>query len=93
MKLCVPVTDVFRSRREVLLPIVSAVSFKEPSEEVFPSKAHFLECSYNIADVEFSRKVEESGFLDALCSGKYERVALPHPGRFEQDWHHSNRRS
>jgi len=75
MYLCVPVTDVFRSRSDTLLPIVNAVSFKYPSDEVFPGKAHFLECSYNIADVAFHAKLEQSGLLDALRSGKYESFA------------------
>lgn len=75
LKLCVPLTGVFRSCAAKLLPIVSAVSFKEPSEEYFPSKAHFLECSYSIADVAFSAKLESSGLLDAVRSGKYESFA------------------
>jgi len=75
MYLCVPVTDVFRVRSSVLLPLVSAVSFKYPSFEVFLGKAHFLECSYNIADIDFRAKLQQSGLLDALRSGKYESFA------------------
>ena len=75
MKLCVPVTDVFRSRKNILLGMVSAVSFKDPSDEIFISKAHFLECSYKIADQEFPNQLEKSGILQALDSGKYESFA------------------
>ena len=75
MKLCAPLTDTFRSRSNILLPMVGAVSFKEPSEEVYPGKIHFLECSYNIADLEFASKLEKSGLLAALRSGKYESFA------------------
>ncbi len=75
MNLCVPLTNVFRSCAHRLLPIVVAVSFKEPSDEYFPGKAHFLECSLNIADVDFPANVERMGLLDALRSGKYESFA------------------
>ena len=75
VKLCVPVTDVFHSRRDVLLSIVDAVSFKKPSDEIYAGKAHFLECSYNIADVDFPAKLQQSGLLNALRSGKYESFA------------------
>jgi hypothetical protein len=62
-------------REELLLPLVSAVSFKAPGEEQFPGKRHFLECSLNIADADFSSKMEASGLLNALRSGKYESFA------------------
>lgn len=75
ISLCIPVTDVFRSRSEKLLPLVGAVSFKEPSSEVYIGKAHFLESGNNIADLELASKLKKSGFLEALQSGKYESFA------------------
>ena len=71
MKLCVPLSDAFRSRQEVLLPLVDAVTFKQPGGEVFPSKELFLESSFNIADPDFPAKLDTAGILEALRSGKY----------------------
>ena len=71
MRLCVPITEAFRSRSETLLPLVDAVSFKGPSEEFYPGKTHFLESSYRIADVGFRGQMEGSGCIAALRSGKY----------------------
>ncbi len=75
MKLCVPLSDAFRSRQEALLPLVDAVSFKQAGEEEFPSKELFLEPSFNIADPEFPMKLEAARILGALRSGKYASFA------------------
>lgn len=75
MKLCVPVTDVFHSRKDALLPLVAAVSFKSLGNERFPGKAHFLECSLNVADLDFAAKAMAAGLLAALESGDYESFA------------------
>jgi len=74
-KLCIPVSDLFRSHPEAFLSLVAAVSFKQPCGEVYPDKAQFLECSYNIADQDFEDKLIRSGLLEALQSGKYEAFA------------------
>jgi uncharacterized protein len=75
LKLCIPVSDVFRSQENQLLPLVDAVSFKKPSPVKYGSKAHFLETSFNIGSADFSRQMEESRTLQALMSGKYESFA------------------
>ena len=71
LQLCVPVTDIFRQCRAELLPLVGALSFKEPSDEVFRSKAHLLESSLQIADPRFRSKLRRSGFLAAMQTGDY----------------------
>ena len=75
MKLCAPVSHIFPEVRDVLLPIVDAVSFKRPSEESFAPKPQFLESSYHIADPELRTKLVESGLLAALHTGKYDAFA------------------
>lgn len=75
MRLCIPLTDLFRSRSESLLPLVGAVSFKELSDEDFTGKANFLESSYKIADPAFANQLEAAGLVEALQSGKYESFA------------------
>ena len=76
MKLCVPLSAVFLKRQKELLGIVQAVSFKEPRSEVFSSKSHFLESSFGIADEGFPEKLETSGYLEALRSGKFTSFAF-----------------
>jgi uncharacterized protein len=75
LKPCIPASDLFRSQSEAFLALVAAVSFKQPCDEVYPGKVHFLECSYNIADQNFEDKLIRSGLLEALQSGKYEAFA------------------
>lgn len=73
--LCVPVTDIFRRNQDKLLPLVDAVSFKEPTDDVFPDKEHMLECSVNVADPEFEQELENLGLLAALRSGRFTSFA------------------
>ena len=75
MQLCVPVTDIFKRNREKLLPLVGAVSFKEPSSEVYEGKEHMLECSLNIVAPNFETTLEETGLADALRSGHFSSFA------------------
>lgn len=75
MQLCVPLTDAFRLQKNLLLPLVGAVSFKAPCGESFPGKRHFLESSLNLADPDFRSKVQSSALCLALQSGKYEAFA------------------
>jgi len=75
MELCVPVTDIFRRNQNSLLPLVGAVSFKEPTDEEFPGKVHMLECSLNIASPTFGKELQEAGLADALRSGRFTSFA------------------
>jgi hypothetical protein len=73
--LCVPVTDIFRRNQDELLPLVNAVSFKDPTDEVFPGKEHMLECSLNVADPAFERELADAGLLAALQTGRFTSFA------------------
>ena len=74
-QLCVPVTDIFRQNQERILPLVDAVSFKEVTDEFFSGKKHMLECSLNIGAPLFPQKMEHSGILNALKSGRFSSFA------------------
>lgn len=71
IRACVPVSDVFRRNQDAILPLVGAVSFKGPSDEEYPGKSHFLECSLGIADPLFAERLEAAGLLAALQSGRF----------------------
>ncbi len=75
MRLCVPVSDGFRRNQDALLPLVGAVSFKTPSDEAYPGKVLFLECSISIADPNFAARLESAGLLAALKSGRFASFA------------------
>lgn len=75
VQLCVPVTDIFRRNHEKLLPLVEAVSFKNPTDEVFDGKEHMLECSLNIANPNFEEQMDQEGLLKALRSGRFTSFA------------------
>lgn len=75
MNLVAPLTPCLQEVLDDVLPLVEAVSFKSPGDEVFPGKACFLECSLNIAAFDFQSRVESEGILAALQSGKYTSFA------------------
>lgn len=75
VELCVPVTDIFRRNQHELLPLVGAVSFKAVTGETFYGKEHMLECSLNIADRLLPARMEETGLLGALRSGRFTSFA------------------
>jgi hypothetical protein len=75
MPLCVPISETFRRHQDGILPLVDAVSFKTPTDELFPCKAQFLECSLSIADSRFVERFEAAGFQPALQSGRFASFA------------------
>ena len=75
MHLCVPVTDIFRRNQERILPLVGAVSFKEPGDEVFHGKERMLECSLSIGSPVFQEDMVKTGLMAALKSGLYSSFA------------------
>jgi hypothetical protein len=54
---------------------VDAVSFKDPTDEVFDGKEHMLECSLNIASPHFEAQMERDGLVRALQSGRFTSFA------------------
>ncbi len=67
--LCVPLSAVFERNRAEVLPLVDAVSFKEPDAAAFPGKACFLESSLNLCDPDFPEKI--APLMPVLAGGKY----------------------
>ena len=73
MKLCVPVTDIFKRRQVELLPLVDGLVYKAPphDEREYPGKVALLESSLNLAACDFADQLAASGFAPALRSGKF----------------------
>lgn len=71
VRLCAPVTDIFRRNLASLLPLIDAVSQKDPHGAAVGGKVEMLESSLNIAAPDFARRCEEEGWLAALASGRF----------------------
>ena len=72
--LCVPLSEVFERQADKILPLVEAISFKDPSDALFPGKKCLLESSLNLLDPCFPEQV--APLLPALSEEKYCSFAL-----------------